>query len=196
MKTPAILQSPCCPPVSSPASGYREPTVPDAALLHLGHQGVRPYTGWLCGWGAVLATVIVLSNLAGVAVTFSTCSSPGHRIESIADLATDKVVNSWASTRRPHPLAHVHPALPDPQLRHAGLRHRQPRCFVVSRGRQLPTRPTQRCRDRRRPGSCSSSPCGCCLLGVVLMLVWRWRNPAFSAARPCAPRHPALIVPE
>ena len=29
-----------------------------------------PYIGWMCGWGAVLATMIVLSNLAGVAVTF------------------------------------------------------------------------------------------------------------------------------
>jgi amino acid transporter len=30
-----------------------------------------PYVGWLGGWAAVLATVIVLSNLAGVAVQFS-----------------------------------------------------------------------------------------------------------------------------
>jgi amino acid transporter len=29
-----------------------------------------PYIGWLGGWAAVLATVIVLSNLAGVAVQF------------------------------------------------------------------------------------------------------------------------------
>src|SRR6188472_628769 len=29
-----------------------------------------PYVGWLGGWAAVLATVIVLSNLAGVAVQF------------------------------------------------------------------------------------------------------------------------------
>lgn len=29
-----------------------------------------PRIGWLCGWGAVVATIIVLSNLAGVAVTF------------------------------------------------------------------------------------------------------------------------------
>src|SRR5688572_15692455 len=28
-----------------------------------------PHVGWLCGWGLV-ATIIVLSNLAGVAVTF------------------------------------------------------------------------------------------------------------------------------
>ena len=29
-----------------------------------------PHVGWMCGWGFVLATVIVLSNLVGVAVTF------------------------------------------------------------------------------------------------------------------------------
>ena len=29
-----------------------------------------PHVGWMCGWGLVLATVIVLSNLVGVAVTF------------------------------------------------------------------------------------------------------------------------------
>jgi amino acid transporter len=29
-----------------------------------------PHIGWLCGWGLVIATIIVLSNLAGVAVTF------------------------------------------------------------------------------------------------------------------------------
>jgi amino acid transporter len=29
-----------------------------------------PYVGWLGGWAAVLATVIVLSNLTGVAVQF------------------------------------------------------------------------------------------------------------------------------
>jgi amino acid transporter len=29
-----------------------------------------PHIGWMCGWGLVIATIIVLSNLAGVAVTF------------------------------------------------------------------------------------------------------------------------------
>jgi amino acid transporter len=29
-----------------------------------------PYTGWMCGWGLILATVIVLSNTAGVAATY------------------------------------------------------------------------------------------------------------------------------
>ena len=29
-----------------------------------------PYVGWIGGWAAIMATVIVLSNLAGVAVQF------------------------------------------------------------------------------------------------------------------------------
>jgi amino acid transporter len=33
-------------------------------------KAFNPYIGWMCGWGAVLATIIVLSNLAGVAVSF------------------------------------------------------------------------------------------------------------------------------
>lgn len=33
-------------------------------------KAFNPYVGWLAGWGALLATVIVLSNLAGVAVSF------------------------------------------------------------------------------------------------------------------------------
>src|SRR3712207_5943078 len=33
-------------------------------------KAFNPYVGWLAGWGALLATVIVLSNLAGIAVEF------------------------------------------------------------------------------------------------------------------------------
>lgn len=53
-----------------------------------------PRIGWLCGWGAVVATIIVLSNLAGVAVTFfylmlgEVFGSAG-----IAELGANKAVN-------------------------------------------------------------------------------------------------------
>jgi amino acid transporter len=53
-----------------------------------------PRIGWLCGWGAVVATIIVLSNLAGVAVSFfylmlgEMFASPG-----IAALGDNKLVN-------------------------------------------------------------------------------------------------------
>ncbi|MBB2910007.1 amino acid transporter [Streptosporangium becharense] len=53
-----------------------------------------PWVGWMCGWGLVVATIIVLSNLAGVAVTFfyvllaDVTGNP-----ALADLAGDKWVN-------------------------------------------------------------------------------------------------------
>jgi amino acid transporter len=53
-----------------------------------------PHIGWLCGWGLVIATIIVLSNLAGVAVTFFYLFLA--EITGSADVATwgdGKVVN-------------------------------------------------------------------------------------------------------
>lgn len=53
-----------------------------------------PRIGWLCGWGAVVATIIVLSNLAGVAVSFFYLMlGEIFRDPAIADLGTNKVVN-------------------------------------------------------------------------------------------------------
>ena len=53
-----------------------------------------PYVGWIGGWTAVLATVIVLSNLAGVAVQF-TYQFVGDLVGSdyIAGLWENKLVN-------------------------------------------------------------------------------------------------------
>ena len=53
-----------------------------------------PYIGWLGGWTAVLATVIVISNLAGVAVQFF-YQFIGDLIgsESVADLWENKRIN-------------------------------------------------------------------------------------------------------
>ncbi|MFE3291362.1 APC family permease [Rhodococcus sp. NPDC059234] len=53
-----------------------------------------PYVGWMCGWGMVIATIIVLSNLAAIAVQFfylfvaRIFDDPG-----IADLSGNKIVN-------------------------------------------------------------------------------------------------------
>ena len=53
-----------------------------------------PYVGWMCGWGMVIASIIVLSNLAAIAVEFlylfvaRIFSNP-----DIADLADNKVIN-------------------------------------------------------------------------------------------------------
>ncbi|MBX7434591.1 APC family permease [Mycobacterium sp. Y57] len=53
-----------------------------------------PYVGWLGGWAAVLATVIVLSNLAGVAVQFFyQFIGDLFNSESIAGLWENKPIN-------------------------------------------------------------------------------------------------------
>ena len=64
------------------------------SVIHLVHQGIRAYVGWMCGWGMVVATIIVLSNLAAIAVEFfylfiaRIVNSP-----DIADLAGNKLIN-------------------------------------------------------------------------------------------------------
>lgn len=55
------------------AFGYRalNKVVPDAGTSFTWTvKAFGPYTGWMCGWGLILATVIVLSNTAGVAATY------------------------------------------------------------------------------------------------------------------------------
>ncbi|WP_448640374.1 APC family permease [Geodermatophilus sp. URMC 63] len=57
-------------------------------------KAFNPYVGWLCGWGALLATIIVLSNLAGVAVSFFyLLLGEITGSESVATLGDDKLVN-------------------------------------------------------------------------------------------------------
>ena len=53
-----------------------------------------PYVGWLGGWAAILATIIVLSNLAGVAVQFF-YQFLGDLVDtpSISDLWENRVIN-------------------------------------------------------------------------------------------------------
>src|SRR3712207_9485027 len=58
-------------------------------------KAFNPYVGWLCGWGALLATVIVLSNLAGVAVSFFyLLLGEITGSESVATLGDNTVVNA------------------------------------------------------------------------------------------------------
>lgn len=55
------------------AFGYRalNAVVPDAGTSFTWSvKAFGPYVGWMCGWGLVIATVIVLSNTAGIAATF------------------------------------------------------------------------------------------------------------------------------
>jgi amino acid transporter len=50
-----------------------------------------PHVGWLCGWGLVIATIIVLSNLAGVAVTFFYLF--------LAEVIGDADIGTWGDRR-------------------------------------------------------------------------------------------------
>jgi amino acid transporter len=79
------------------AFGYRElnRVAPDCGTTFTwGTKAFNPYVGWLGGWGLVLSTVIVLSNLAGVAVTFLylfLADATGN--QSLAALADNRLVN-------------------------------------------------------------------------------------------------------
>lgn len=60
-------------PMFLTAYAYRELNAdsPDCgASFTWSTKAFGPYVGWMCGWGMVIATVIVLSNLAAVAVQF------------------------------------------------------------------------------------------------------------------------------
>ena len=60
-------------PMFLTAFGYRELNAdsPDCgASFTWSTKAFGPYVGWMCGWGMVIATIIVLSNLAAVAVQF------------------------------------------------------------------------------------------------------------------------------
>src|SRR6478609_4097451 len=55
------------------AFGYRElnNAMPDSGTSFTwATRAFGPYLGWMGGWGLIAATIIVLSNLAGIAVEF------------------------------------------------------------------------------------------------------------------------------
>jgi amino acid transporter len=71
-KTPVVIIAGFL-PMFFAAYTYREfnRIMPDAGTsFPWSSKGFGPYIGWLGAWAAVLATIIVLSNLAGVAVQF------------------------------------------------------------------------------------------------------------------------------
>ena len=60
-------------PMLLTAFGYRElnKLMPDSGTsFTLGARTFGPWIGWMAGWGLVIATVVDLSNLAGIAVDF------------------------------------------------------------------------------------------------------------------------------
>lgn len=80
------------------ALGYRElnRVMPDSGTSFTwGVRAFGPWVGWMTGWGLVAATVLVLSNLAGIAVEFlfllidQLAGSPG----TIAELAFNPFIN-------------------------------------------------------------------------------------------------------
>lgn len=96
LKMPAILIAGFI-PMFLTAYAYRElnSRAPDCgASFTWSTKAFGPYVGWMCGWGMVMATIIVLSNLAAIAVEFfylfiaRVTNNP-----SIADLAGNKAIN-------------------------------------------------------------------------------------------------------
>lgn len=96
LKMPAIFIAGFI-PMFLTAYAYRElnSDTPDCgASFTWSTKAFGPYVGWMCGWGMVIATIIVLSNLAAIAVDFfylfiaRVVDNP-----SIADLPGNKFVN-------------------------------------------------------------------------------------------------------
>lgn len=96
LKMPAIFIAGFI-PMFLTAYAYRElnSRTPDCgASFTWSTKAFGPYVGWMCGWGMVVASIIVLSNLAAIAVEFfylliaRIAGQPG-----IADLAGNKPVN-------------------------------------------------------------------------------------------------------
>ncbi|SFI18344.1 MULTISPECIES: APC family permease [Microbacterium] len=79
------------------AFGYRELNnrMPDAGTSFTwAARAFGPWVGWMAGWGLVVATILVLSNLAGVAVDFLfLLISQITGNPDIANLATNTFIN-------------------------------------------------------------------------------------------------------
>ncbi|GAA2176675.1 APC family permease [Agrococcus versicolor] len=79
------------------AFGYRElnSVIPDSGTSFTwATRAFGPYVGWMAGWGLIAATILVLSNLAGIAVDFLyllIAQITGQA--EIADIATNPLVN-------------------------------------------------------------------------------------------------------
>ncbi|MFI8568409.1 APC family permease [Rhodococcus sp. NPDC078407] len=79
------------------ALGYRELNAaePDSGTSFTwASKAFGPYVGWMGGWGLIAATIIVLSNLAGVAVDFFYLFlAQVTSNDSLADLTGNKLLN-------------------------------------------------------------------------------------------------------
>lgn len=79
------------------AIGYRElnAAMPDAGTTFTWTtKAFGPYVGWMGGWALLVATILVLSNLAGIAVDFFYLFlSQALGNPAIADLASNNLIN-------------------------------------------------------------------------------------------------------
>ena len=96
LKMPAIFIAGFI-PMFLTAYAYRElnSRTPDCgASFTWSTKAFGPYVGWMCGWGMVVASIIVLSNLAAIAVEFFylLIARVAGQL-GIADLAGNKPVN-------------------------------------------------------------------------------------------------------
>ena len=75
------------------AFGYRElnSRMPDSGTSFTwATRAFGPWVGWMAGWGLIAATIVVLSNLAGIAVDFFYLMlSQIFQNPDIADLASN-----------------------------------------------------------------------------------------------------------
>ncbi|CDP84697.1 MULTISPECIES: APC family permease [Mycolicibacterium] len=96
LKMPAIFIAGFI-PMFLTAYAYRElnSRAPDCgASFTWSTKAFGPYVGWMCGWGMVVASIIVLSNLAAIAVEFFYLFIARIANEpSIAELADNKAIN-------------------------------------------------------------------------------------------------------
>ncbi|MGY2062324.1 amino acid transporter, partial [Nocardia gipuzkoensis] len=72
LKMPAIFLAGFV-PMFLTAYAYRElnSRLPDCgASFTWSTRAFGPYAGWMCGWGMVMASILVLSNIASIAVGF------------------------------------------------------------------------------------------------------------------------------
>ncbi|NMO04258.1 APC family permease [Gordonia sp. TBRC 11910] len=101
LKMPAIFIAGFI-PMFLTAYAYRElnsDTTDSGASFTWSTKAFGPYVGWMCGWGMVIATIIVLSNLAAVGVQFLYLTVA--RIAdnpSIADLGTSNKLTNIGTT--------------------------------------------------------------------------------------------------
>lgn len=96
LKMPAILIAGFI-PMFLTAYAYRElnSRAPDCgASFTWSTKAFGPYVGWMCGWGMVIATIIVLSNLASIGVQYGYqfLGAVFHN-QTVAELANNKAVN-------------------------------------------------------------------------------------------------------